>query len=227
MAVYRSGGKSYPTMSIQNAIKELNRIKKQCADKIDALAAELEKQQNTLADLNHAIITVTRLSEDPSMVLVHDETGPSEQDKIVEVEPDPAPVQKPTPDPSVDPIDADPVLEEESIDEDQEDFQDKVFPGGRQSKKRKKYIGIAFNKKQAPPPPSLGPSKVLDGKFHCDRCRADFISQSSLDDHNELRHNRNPDGHRCPIASCRKKFETEQDLEDHLIKKHPKWYLES
>ena len=96
--------------------------------------------------------------------------------------------------------------------------------GNNEKKQRDKSMAEPIS---LPPPkvtPRPIPNKITTDKFICEECHCAIFSKSSFDQHNELFHsgkNRTLSGNtKHPCNYCKKRFETEVGLKEHIEFRH-------
>jgi DNA-binding transcriptional ArsR family regulator len=86
------------------------------------------------------------------------------------------------------------------------------------AKEPEKRKGFTFGN----PPPAAAAKILSDKTFHCEPCRATFISQKMLDDHNADRHwEERSKPRKWPCEVCERVFNSEEMLEKHIELRHP------
>lgn len=202
-------------MALSAALEELSSIKNQLYVEIDKLSAELEQKQSRIVDIDTAIRVLRSLNGSQAHV-----------SEIAEYKPDP-PVVAPEP---LDPDDKDTeALDSQEDHESYPETREEIVPPavhGRRGRPPRATPVFLAPKKDVKVEPLAGASSVLGGEFFCERCRAKFMNKAALDSHNELRHSRSELENRCPVSSCKKNFDTQTDMENHVIHNHPKFAKE-
>jgi hypothetical protein len=184
-------------MSIAGALKELLAIKDQIRIEIDSLSRAIETKQSLILDINTAIRVLESINNG------HAQDPPP---KAVAPELPPAYI------PKVSDIVVAPPTEK--------------APKTERPHRVPINLGRKRHARENPVEPLGGTTRLLGSDFHCGHCKANFMSQKSLDEHTAERHQSDPTANECPVSSCKKRFATETDMENHVIHNHPKYASE-
>lgn len=236
-------------MSIAGTLEELYAFKDRTYREIDSLSKEIERKQSFILDIETTIrvlqslpgkpITLPKSTNKPDPVPVPTHNQIEEESDDPDPEPDPESVQETKPSMDVAEL---VTADDEKIHTGQSKKCKKCgrikpldranFAYSKRSsdgfihtcnacnKRQPLYIS---SRKQQETSQYAGTTSVLGDSFYCSKCRTKFMTQAALDVHNETYHSRDPNPNQCPVATCKKRFETETDLENHIIHHHPKY----
>lgn len=196
-------------MGLSSAIGELLVIKNNLYNDLDRITKSMEAIQTKISDIDNAIRVLKSLNGGSHAPVASPEPV---------VEENPVPVEEP-------------VVEEEMEAEQQVDsnppqYSPAVHRRGRRPANATPVYIPPRPSKEVRVEPLAGASSVLSLDYVCERCRAKFMSQAALDKHNEERHTRSEIENRCPVTTCRKNFQSQTEMENHVIHSHPKFAKE-